>query len=184
MSRRPDRLLRIAIALIVVGMVGVAISAASLLWMLPAETSFRTEGRFDRRGFEESREYSSLGEQIYFTGVGNAGLIETDRDSGWRSGMMGRDRRSVRVGCAYCHGADGRGRRMGMMGRFETPDIRYDTLIGEHEGSREEWSERDIERAIRDGIEPDGSRLRPMMPRWQMDDTDMSAIIDYLKELD
>jgi len=70
-----------------------------------------------------------------------------------------------------------------MMFPTPTPDIRYSTLTGPHEASAG-WTDAQIARAVREGVEPDGEELDPMMPRWDMDETDMRDIINYLKELD
>lgn len=48
------------------------------------------------------------------------------------------------------------------------------------------WSDADIERAIRTGVRPDGTRLRPPMAfDWyrNIDDADMKALIAYLRSL-
>ncbi|MDI6901509.1 MAG: cytochrome c [Anaerosomatales bacterium] len=124
-------------------------------------------------------QFDSLGEQVYFTGVGEDGLIP--RTVPFGPGMMGG------VSCASCHGDDGTGREFFMMGRtWEAPDIRYDTLTSEHvEGgeTHEPWSDDDIARAVREGIEPDGEELDVLMPRWDMTDAEMDATIDHLEEL-
>ncbi len=120
----------------------------------------------------------SLGEQIYYTGRGTDGPIT-------RSGGIGR---MGSGGCVTCHGADGRGGQIGMMSSFaDAPAITYDSLTGthdEHDGEAEApWTDTDIARAIRSGVEPDGRSLDRVMPRWDMSDTEMDALIQYLKTL-
>lgn len=135
--------------------------------------------------------YASNGQRIYYTGVGHDGPIAREwLGSGGLPGMMGQRGRGGRgnfggMGCVMCHREDGRGGRIGMMGQTaEAPDIRYDTLASEEEsGAVGGWSSADIARAIRDGIEPNGERQNDLMPRWDMDGTDMRDTIDYLKEL-
>lgn len=62
------------------------------------------------------------------------------------------------------------------------PKITYKALTeGEHEGHR--YTEEDIKRAIREGIEPDGEELDPCMPRWKMSDEDLNDLIEFLKTL-
>jgi mono/diheme cytochrome c family protein len=127
--------------------------------------------------------FSSLGQQIYFTGTTASGPIPRTIAGGGMTGlgMMGN------VACVDCHGEDGRGGRVGMMfGAVEIPDIRYSTLSE----SRSEagttvpaWSDNDIVRAIRDGVEPDGQPLNAPMPRWAMTDTEIRAVVTFLKEL-
>ena len=98
-------------------------------------------------------------------------------------GMMGN------VACVDCHGEDGRGGLVGMMmlGSVEIPDIRYSMLTtprSEEGTTVPAWTDADIARAIRDGIEPDGQRLKAPMPRWDMTDAEITDVIAYLKELD
>jgi hypothetical protein len=132
--------------------------------------------------------FASNGERVYFTGVGHAGPIPraSTGDRGF-PGMGGRSGMMDALGCAGCHGSDGRGRTIGMMGpAIEVPDIRFAALAGPHEetsGTTPGWTEAQIADAIRRGVEPDGKRLDPPMPRWDMDDTDMRDLIGYLKEL-
>lgn len=124
-----------------------------------------------------SGDVAPLGEQIYFTGANASGLIPR---SGGPGGMMrGRS-------CAGCHGADGRGGSLGMMSNVEVPDIRYSALTSPHpedDPPTPAWTDADIARAIRDGVEPNGESLDAFMPRWDMSDTDLREVIAYLKEL-
>ncbi len=134
----------------------------------------------------ETREGSvSVGELIYFTGTDASGrplprVLTGGRMMGF--GMM------AGVSCVDCHGEDGRGGRIETpWGAIDTPDIRYSTLTAPHveEGpATPAWTAADIGRAIRDGIEPDGARLATPMPRWDLTDTELADLIDYLKELD
>lgn len=136
-------------------------------------TPDRSRDRFDGS-------YDSDGERIYYTGVGTDG-DEIPRTGGF--GMM------AGGGCVNCHGQDGRGGAFGGMmgGRLNVPDIRYSTLSEPHEEDGElqdGWGDEDIARAVRDGEEPSGEELSTYMPRWDMSDEDLQALIGYLKELD
>lgn len=128
--------------------------------------------------------FSSNGQRIYYTGTDANGPIPRSVAGGgfMGTGMMGG------VACVGCHGEDGRGGRIGMMsGTVDVPDIRYSTLTSERseEGTIvPAWTDVDIARAIRDGIEPDGQPLKAPMPRWDMTDADVTDVIAYLKELD
>ena len=123
-----------------------------------------------------STEYTSLGARIYAGGVGEDGRSIPRTTIG--PGMMG-------GGCARCHGIDGGGGYVRMMGGFEAPDIRYSALTSPHEDhDGEGWSDRDIRRAIVEGVEPDGEELDPVMPRWDLTGTEFQELLDYLKELD
>jgi len=155
-------LLVLALALLGIGAAGLAFVYTANAWG-PA-----------LRGPRDGGPYASLGERIYLTGRDASG------DAIPRSGlpvsedflMMGGG------GCASCHGPDGRGGTIGMMqGSVTTPDIRYDAL--ENEGFDEEA----IAEAIVDGRDEGGEQLDALMPRWKMSDTEVSAVIEYLKEL-
>jgi cytochrome c oxidase subunit 2 len=127
--------------------------------------------------------YSSSGQRIYYTGANTQGPIPRTVAGGAIAGfgMMGN------AACVGCHGQDGRGGRVGMMsGSVVIPDIRYSTLTSarsEGTATLPPWTDADIARAIREGIEPDGNRLVAPMPRWAMTDADVKDLIAYLKEL-
>ena len=131
-----------------------------------------------------SGDYPTLGERIYYTGYGEDGQIPRSMTGGRVRGagmMMG-------AACVDCHREDGRGGRLTMMmGRsIDVPDIRYSALTSSHEenGDTEPgWTDSEIAEAIRNGVEPNGQQLRAPMPRWDMTDTEVEAVIDYLKEL-
>jgi cytochrome c oxidase subunit 2 len=167
----PSRLLlTAALILLAIGMVGVAATscvASSVPVPLPL------------RGTSDT-----LGAQIYYTGADTAGLIPRTVAGGGMmgGGMMGQ------VACVDCHGQDGRGGPLSamMFGTVDIPDIRYSTLTTPRteEGTTvPAWTDADIASAIRDGVEPNGQRLKAPMPRWDMSDADLRAVIAYLKEL-
>jgi len=60
---------------------------------------------------------------------------------------------------------------------FVAPDITYDALVDDG------YTDAKIAQAVRDARDEDGEDLNPLMPRWDMDDTDMDGLIAYLKEL-
>jgi cytochrome c oxidase subunit II len=126
----------------------------------------------------------SPGQQIYLTGTSANGPIPSSVPAG---GMMGQGRMGG-VSCVDCHGEDGRGGDRAMMfGGVEIPDIRYSVLSSprsEDSTTAPGWTDRDIARAIRDGIEPNGEQLKAPMPRWDMTDAEIDDVIAYLKELD
>ena len=159
------RLLVWAIALLMIGLAGFIVAA-----LLPG-------------GPVSSGRFASLGQQIYYSGSDANGPIPRSVAGGGITGvgMMGSP------ACVDCHGADGRGGRIGMMfGNVVIPDIRYSTLTtarSEGTATIPAWTDADIARAIRDGVEPSGQSLKSPMPRWSMTDTDMTDVIAYLKEL-
>ena len=88
-----------------------------------------------------------------------------------------------------CHGVSGHGGVPVMMGEAIPTDITYEALTSEHEaehngeGEHELYTDESIKAAIRDGIEPSGELLDPTMPRWQMEDSDLDDMLEYLKSL-
>ncbi|MBE0476415.1 MAG: c-type cytochrome [Coriobacteriia bacterium] len=188
-------LLVAAAALIVVGLLGTAAAGAYLAseearratrapradeGRRPGEEATRTPAprRAPRRRFPRGGDFSSAGERIWYTGVGEEGPIP--REPSFGPAMMG--------GCAVCHGEDGRGSRFYMMGRtFDAPDIRYSTLTSEHteDGETEEaWTDEDIARAVREGVDPGGEDLEDTMPRWDITGADLDALLEHMRALD
>jgi len=163
------RLLVLGVAFVTIGALGLA-----GLWALPTE-------RLSPVGPDD---FTSAGQRIYYTALGEDGNPIPRRVAGSR---VMRGRMLGNAACVDCHREDGRGGTLGMMSGIEVPDIRYSTLTSPHaEGDETEpgWTRDDIARAIREGVEPDDTRLRAPMPRWDMTDAEVSDVIDYLKELD
>jgi len=158
------------IALVTVGLVGLG-----AVWLLGLNGTSPIGGGT----------FASAGQRIYYTGLDADGRAIPRTIAG--GGMMGLGMMGG-VACVDCHGEDGRGGRIGMMfGAVDIPDIRYSTLTttrSEDGTTIPAWTESDIARAIRDGVEPDGQRLKAPMPRWNMTDTELTDVISYLKELD
>jgi len=158
---KDSRLIASAIALIVIGAAGFILVSVFGGEVPPVATS------------------SSSGQRIYTTGADANGPIPR---TGAGRGMMGT------AACVTCHGQNGRGGRVSMMmfGTIDVPDIRYSTLTtarSEEGTTVPAWTDSDIARAIRDGVEPDGQRLKAPMQRWNMTDADIADVIAYLKEL-
>jgi cytochrome c oxidase subunit 2 len=165
-------LLITALGLLAVGFLGLALVPYALLG-----------GR--RAVGQATSGFTSLGQQIYYTGTDAARPIPRTI-AGWGmmgGGMMGQ------VACVNCHGEDGRGGPLPTMmffGTLDIPDIRYSVLTNprSQDGTTlPAWTDADIARAIRDGVEPTGQRLKAPMPRWDMTDADLRETIAYLKEL-
>jgi len=156
-----------AIVLLLIGVAGVAVLSGTSA-LTPTTTGSAT---------------SSLGKQIYYTGADATGPIpRTIAGAGMMGfGMMGT------MTCVDCHGQDGRGGRVAVMyGTIDFADIRYSTLTTAQSNdgtTTPAWTDADIARAIRDGVEPNGQPLKAPMPRWAMNDADLRAVIAYLKEL-
>jgi hypothetical protein len=184
----------LAIVLMAVGVVGLVAGAVVLEAGRRASVGAGAgtgRGGMMRRGGGASGGtggYSSNGERIYYTGIGHAGAITVDwNPAAGFGGMMGGRGRMGGMGCVRCHGRDGRGGSIRMMGAaVDVPDIRYDALTHPRREGTETvsaWTEPQIEDAVRKGVEPTGETLDRFMPRWEMDATDMKDTIAYLKEL-
>jgi cytochrome c oxidase subunit 2 len=117
--------------------------------------------------------YGSNGERIYFTATSNSGQpIRADVGRGMMGGMRS---------CATCHGADGRGGRVGMMmSSFEAPDIRFQVLSTQEDPP---FTDETIKRAITEGVDTRGEPLKAPMPRWSMSASDLDDLVGYLKSL-
>jgi cytochrome c oxidase subunit 2 len=115
------------------------------------------------------RPFKSLGEQIYYTGSGIKGPIPYYGGPMWLRMHGG--------ACVTCHGIKGRGGVPVMMGTAIPADISNEALKEHH------YTAALLTRAITQGIEEEGKPLNWTMPRWQMSETDLNALIDYLKTL-
>ncbi len=134
-------------------------------------------------GFQYGPQFKSVGERIYYTGIGGNGyLIPFYGGPMWLRMHGG--------GCVSCHGIHGRGGVPVMMGTAIPTDIRYKALTGKekhvHEGkeAEHEYTDTLIKRAMTQGVRADGRLLDWTMPRWQMSDADLKELIEYLKALD
>lgn len=182
-------LLIAGLLLVLIGALGGTVTAVVLRSadVLPSRTAVESTAPLSAVPYDG---FATNGERIYYTGVGHSGPIQIEwRPAGRFGGMMsGRGGAGpAGVGCVACHGQDGRGGPLGMMSDVRSADIRYESLTSPHADETEStvlgWTDADIARAIREGMEPDGEALNPVMPRWKMDDTDMTDLIGYLKEL-
>lgn len=142
-----------------------------------------------------NRSYSSNGERIYFTATNHSGQRIPYRGGTYSGGMM--MGMGNNLACVSCHGPDGRGGLHNMhMIVMDAPDIRYVALSseadehdGEHNGDEHDdaHGEYDLEafrRAVVEGRHPNGDPLSREMPRWQLDDEDLSDLFDYLRSLE
>lgn len=91
------------------------------------------------------------------------------------------------VGCAMCHGEDGRG---GTMHGMFAPNITFSFLTNQggyqdpYGRRRPPYNEESVKAAIVAGIDAGGNQLNPEMPRWTgLTAKDVEDLIDYLKAL-
>ena len=131
-----------------------------------------------------SRNYTSIGEQIYYTGTSQSGppitfqMTNGDGMSMMRGGMA----------CVNCHGVNGQGGtlNMMMMGTVQVPNIQYKHLTetGPTSGVNEPlYTDQTLKRAITEGVDPNGKPLVWPMPKWNMTDEQLNDLIAFLKTL-
>ena len=131
-----------------------------------------------------------VGEVIYRRGITSAGTpLEATHATGVK--MKGAD-----AACLNCHKRSGLGAKEGrssippIAGRYlfhPRAHTQQDLDLPFVEGmraDREPYTDETLARAIRDGLNSDGSPLSDLMPHFALSDGDMSSLIDYLKRLD
>ncbi len=172
---RSRRSLWWGLGLMILGIAGVCLSGAGRGHMTPF-SGWGAGGTYDKGS------YASNGERIYYLGIDSEGQRIRFRGGPHWLRMMGGS-------CINCHGPDGKGGLPVMMGTHIPGDIRYSALVsgkhhGDEEGEEEAYTDEDIRRAIREGIEPSGEVMDRTMPRWtNMSDEDLDDLMEYLKEL-
>jgi cytochrome c oxidase subunit 2 len=126
----------------------------------------------------------SNGERIYFSSIDNKGN-EITYSEGPYSGMMMMGRMLT---CASCHGPDGKGGNYYiMMGqKISSPDIRWKVLSEEDGGGQPGHKEYGLDMfkmEIEEGKYSTGDTMSLDMPRWNMSNEDLTALMNYLKTL-
>jgi hypothetical protein len=132
---------------------------------------------------------SPVGEAIYLKGVlGSGALLAAARAGG--EPVMGEQ-----AACVNCHRRSGLGVKEA---RSSIPPITGQFLFHPTTGGtdlqlpyiptarleRTPYTEETLARAIREGVDPDGRALSYLMPRFALDDADMSALVAHLRSLD
>ncbi|WP_341316738.1 cytochrome C [Paraburkholderia sp. IMGN_8] len=133
---------------------------------------------------------ASTGEAIFQKGVlGSGEPLEAMHDGGVNL-------RGAAAACMNCHRRSGLGSREGttsippITGRYlvhpraDSPDDLDIPYIPGMRTNREPYTDATIARAIRDGVDSEGKPLSNLMPQYTLNDTDMAALIGYLKRLD
>lgn len=112
----------------------------------------------------------SLGEQIYRDGVGLSGHIQYTRGPDWL--------RFAGPACLVCHGERGQGMTVQASGvTGAAPAINWKAL------TERGYDEATFRRALRNGVDPHGREFIDYMPRWQLGDAELEALVAYLKRL-
>ncbi len=124
---------------------------------------------------------STIGRSIFEDGRGRDGRQIIGRVAGGAVPMQG-----GAVACANCHGANGSG---GGEGWIDAPDIRGFALSKPYGArraggeARPPYDRASFARALRTGIAPDGIGLDPAMPRFDLADDELDALLAHLNAL-
>ena len=119
------------------------------------------------------------GKEIYLNGEGDGGVILA---------ALGGGDLEVPAGsfpCSNCHGVRGEGSREG---GIQPPRLDWRSLSSASESqltrnSRGAYTETSLARAISLGVDANGARLHPGMPRYKMTAAQMGGLIAYLKKI-
>lgn len=111
-----------------------------------------------------------LGERIYLQGRGEDGRLDYRQGPAWLA--------KAGQGCAVCHGGDGQGRivQAGTL-TGAAPALTRDVL--EARG----YDRQTLRRAIVNGLDPSGRQFGYYMPRWNLSDREMRALLRFLEAL-
>ena len=133
---------------------------------------------------------ATAGQSLYLRGMLPSGApVEAERENGLRI-------RGMEAACVNCHQRSGFGSREGraaippITGRYlfrplpKDGDDRDISYVEGMRGSREPYIDETLARAIREGINSEGKSLGYLMPRFELNDADMAALIGYQKSLD
>ena len=124
---------------------------------------------------------NSLGRSLYDDGRGRDGRAVIGRVAGGSLPMQG-----GAVACANCHGKQGSG---GGEGWVEAPDIRWFALSKSYGARRAGGEARppydrvSFAKALRMGLAPDGVALDSAMPRFDLADDEIDALMSQLMQL-
>lgn len=132
-------------------------------------------GMDDIAGYQ-SRNFTSNGEQIYYTGRSQSGTAITNQGGTMHAQMH-------RASCASCHGNDRMGQRLYPRFWIAAPPLTGRALFQDHDdghGDHQRYDKETLKRAIRQGIDPAGEELNSAMPRWQMSEEDMDDLVNFL----
>lgn len=101
-------------------------------------------------------------------------IFQTGKDSSGR--QIAARKPPLFPSCAACHRADGSG-GMHLPGGAVSADLRHAALVT---AQKKPYTIASLERAISTGIDNTGAPLNPVMPRWQLSQTDLQAVAGYV----
>jgi cytochrome c553 len=156
------------------------VATCCLLWGLGAST-----------GWAAGETPASAGEAIYLRGVLSSGapLQAARSDSSART-------EGAAAACVKCHRRSGLGMKEGPLlippitGQFLFHSLHAKSdeaqlpYVENARSNREGYTDATLARVIRQGIDSDGKTLGYLMPRYDLSDADLTALIAYLKSLD
>ncbi len=131
------------------------------------------------------------GREIYLYGRLSDGAVLEGRRAAGQPAVGGAD-----AACVNCHRhsglgmAEGRSRVPPITGRYldpphspgsDKPDLPF---VETMRGTRRPYTDQTAALAIREGIDANGRTLNPLMPRYVLGDSDVAALLAYLKSLD
>ncbi len=89
----------------------------------------------------------------------------------------------MRLSCVNCHGLQGHGGTINMMGNsFDVPNITWPVLTSAT-SDRPAYTTNTVKEAITAGIDSDGGDLEFPMPVWHMSDNDLNDLVSFLMTL-
>jgi cytochrome c oxidase subunit II len=112
----------------------------------------------------------SPGKRIYSEGVGDSGPVAYTQGPDWL--------RFAGANCAVCHGNRGQGLTVqagGVTG--VAPPVTWAAL--EERG----YDEAALRKALAEGVDPDGREFHSYMPRWELSEAEMDALVEFLRGL-
>jgi mono/diheme cytochrome c family protein len=88
-------------------------------------------------------------------------------------------RTPMRPSCAACHRADGSG-GVHLPGGAVSADLRHAAMVTHQ---KHPYTLAMLERTISTGVDNEGTKLHPVMPRWRLSKTDLHDVAAYVMTL-
>lgn len=154
----------------------VGLLAAFLILTLGTTPDTHSSGIGDQEQMEIPGTALELGRSLYERGLGVEG-----REIRGRLGN-GVELTGSTTACANCHGRDGRG---SVEGGLRAPDIRWTTLTDRYAPVRQgllavPYDRSSLRQTLLTGHRPDGTLLDPAMPRVDLTESEVAALVEQL----